>query len=490
MRPPFSPYLSLAVGGFVFACLVAYRAPWAGDLGLHAAVVDRLRQDPWRPADPMVEAHTDNPYNTPYTVLLGLAGRVTGLPGVDTLRLAAPLCFALVLYGLWRFVRIFSADRWAPAAALPLVLGLWGEGAPQWSGFLNLAGLPFILAYPSTVAFALTLCWWANLPQSFDRPTPGRWVLVGAFLGVVAIVHPFTAVAAAVGAVAFAAARLRSPRPVLFAGTVAAAVMLTWPYYSMIDVLLAAGDLDGIHRPLFTGPLRIYGPPLLLCLPALVLRLRREPFDPLAGMAALSLVVVVAGWATGHWALGRLLPVVMLPAQVALAVELTAAVRGWRSAGRVLNAMAGVWAVVAVLACGWGLHLQRHNALAVVRVDVPVTSFAERQSWITARVAAGDVLLLDLDRDEERWTARDLLGSGVLFVAPPWPDPTLPDAALRDADNREMLAAGTSEDRRRSLLRRYHVRWVLDSTGALRWPDAYTAEVVAGPGTNRLVRIA
>jgi hypothetical protein len=128
MRPPFSPYLSLAVGGFVFACLVAYRAPWAGDLGLHAAVVDRLRQDPWRPADPMVEAYTDNPYNTPYTVLLGLAGRVTGLSGVDTLRLAAPLCFALVLYGLWRFVRIFSADRWAPAAALPLVLGLWGKG--------------------------------------------------------------------------------------------------------------------------------------------------------------------------------------------------------------------------------------------------------------------------------------------------------------------------------------------------------------------------
>jgi hypothetical protein len=486
MRAVPSPYLPLSAIGILFACLVAYRAPWAGDFGLHAAVVERLRQDLWHPADPMVRAYTDNPYNTPYTVLLGLIARVTGLSAVDTLRLAAPLCFALLLVGLYRFVRIFSADRWAPVVALPLVLVLWGEGAPTWSGFANLAGLPLILAYPSTVALALTLCWWAYLWRSFDRPAPGRWALAGAFLGAVAVVHPFTAVEAAVGAAALALSRVRSLRalPVLTGAGVAAGVTLAWPYSSMTEVLLAVGDLDAIHRPLYTRALRTYGPPLLLCLPALVLRLRRDPADPLAAMVALSLAVAGFGWATGHWALGRMWPVVMISAQVALAVELTAALRGRRLA------LPGAWALVTVLACGWGLRLHGDNALAVVRVDAPVTSFAERQAWITARVAPDDVLLLDLDDDEQRWTARDLIGDGVRFVAPPWPDPTLPDAAQRHTDNRTMLSATAAEDRRRELLARYGVRWVLDGDGTLRWADAYALEVVPGPGPTRLIRVA
>jgi alpha-1,6-mannosyltransferase len=368
--------------------------------------------------------------------------------------------------------------------ALPLVLLLWGDAAPTWSGFANLAGLPLILAYPSTVALALTLCWWAYLWHSFDHARAGRWALVGAWLGVVAIVHPFTAVAAAVGAAAVTLTRLRSlrPLPVLAALTVAAVVVLAWPYSSVIEVALAAGDLDGIHRPLYSGALRTYGPPLLLCLPALVLRLRRDPLDPLVAMAGLALAVVGAGWATGHWALGRMWPVVLIAAQVALAVELTGAVRDR------FRVLVGAWTVVTVAACGWGLYLHHDNALAVVRIDVPVTSFADRHAWITGRVGPGDVLLLDLDDDAELWTARDLIGSGVRFVAPPWPDPTLPDTARRHADNREMLAAGTPEDRRRELLARYEVRWVLDSTGTRQWAGAL--DVVDSPGPARLIRVA
>ncbi|GAA0938817.1 hypothetical protein [Virgisporangium aurantiacum] len=485
MRPALvpAPYLPVAAGGFLFACLVAYRAPWAGDFGLHAAVVDELRQHLWRPADPMVRAHTGNPYNTPYTVLLGLVGLLTGLSGVDTLRLAAPVCFALLLFGLHRFVRVFSASPWAPAVALPMVLLLWGEAAPTWSGFVNLAGLPLIVAYPSTVALALTLCWWAYLWHTFDRPTPGRWAAAGGFLGVVAIVHPFTAVAAVLGAVALALSRLRSlrPVPVLAAVAVAAAVVLAWPYSNVIEVALAAGDLDGVHRPLYSGVLRTYGPPLLLGLPALVLRLRRDPLDPLAAMVALALAVVGAGWVSGHWALGRMWPVVLIAVQVAVAVELVAALRGR------FRVLAGAWTVLVVAACCWSVHLQHANALAVARVDKPVTAFADRHSWITGRVGAGEVLLLDLDAEDTLWTARDLLGSGVRFVAPPWPDPTLPDAARRRADNRELLAAGTAEDRRHELLTRYDVRWVLDSAGTLSWPVAL--ETVAGPGPARLIRL-
>lgn len=489
-----APYLPVAAAGFLFAGLVAYRAPWAGDFGLHAAVVDELRQHLWQPADPMVRAHTDNPYNTPYTVLLGLVGWLTGLSGVDTLRLAAPVCFALLLFGLYRFVRVFSASPWAPVVALPLMLLLWGEAAPTWSGFLNLAGLPLILAYPSTVALGLTLCWWAYLWHAFDRPAPGRWAVVGGFLAAIAIVHPFTAVAAVLGAVALALPRLRSLRAVpvpaavtavavaaTVAVTVAAAVVLAWPYSNVIEVARAAGDLDGIHRPLYSGALRTYGPPLLLSLPALGMRLRRDPLDPLAAMVALALAVVGAGWASGHWALGRMWPVVLIAVQVAVAVELVAALRGR------FRTPAVAWAVLVVAACGWSVHLQHANALAVARLDRPVTAFADRHTWITDRIGAGEVLLLDLDAEDPLWTARDLLGSGVRFVAPPWPDPTLPDAARRHADNRELLAAGTADDRRRDLLTRYDVHWVLDSTGTLSWPVAL--ETVAGPGPARLIRL-
>lgn len=500
VRAPLPPYLIVSAAGVLSAALVAYRAPWAGDFGLHAATVERLREDLWRPADPMVRAHTGHPYNTPYTVLLGLVSLVTGRSGTDTLRLAAPVCFGLLLYGLCRFVRIFSADRWAPVAALPLVLALWGEGAPAWSGFLNLAGLPLILAYPSTVALAAALCWWAYLWRCLDRPSPGRWAVAGALLGGLAVVHPFTAVEAAAGAAALMLRR-RPGLPALTGVAAAAAVVLAWPYTSMLDVLLAAGDLDGIHRPLYSGVLRVYGPPLLLCLPALAVRLRRDPLDPLAAMTGVTLALAGAGWVTGHWALGRMWPVVMIAAPVALAVELLAALRagfrgGFRSglgggtAGPVRAVLAGAWALVTVAGAGWGGYLQRDHTLAAVGAGGPVMSFTQRHAWITGRVAAGDVLLLDLDDERQRWTARDLIGSGVQFVAPPWPHPSLPDAALRHADNRELLADGTPGQRRLALLRRYDVRWVLDVTGTRGWLDAAAIEVVAGPAPSRLVRVA
>jgi hypothetical protein len=495
-----SPYLVVSLAAVAYACLAAYRQPWKNDFGMHAAVVERLRQDLLQPADPMVDAETQSPYFTPYTVVLGLIARLTGWSGITTLSVLTPVCVALVLYGLYRFVRVVTDNRWAPVVALVLLLLLWGENPPAWSGFLDLRGLPQIIPYPSTVALGITLLWWAYLAEALDRPQLRRWLVLGGLFGVIIVVHSFTAVGAALGAAALGLYRLRALRPHLIGLALAATltVVFAWPYYSVIDVMRATGDLNPIHKSLYIGALRTYGVPLALCVPALVMRIRRNRLDPLAWLFIFAFAVVLTGGITENWALGRVWPIVMVGAQVALAVELVSLTAGlWPTlntrpgpgTSRWPDLLIGGWVALTVVACAWGFSIQRDSFVDVLRLDKPVTAFSDRAPWITDRVAPGDTVLADGLVTEQRWLSRDLIGHGILFVAPPWPDPTLVDEGARQGAVRELIASETPEPRRRELLDRYHVRWIVDTHNSLRWADAYAVEVVAGPDKQRLLRL-
>ena len=206
-----SPYLVCATLAVVGAVALSLRQPWGADFGLHVAAVGRLRDDLLDPANPMVDSPEGGPYSTPYTVALALVARLTGIPVAVVLSAAGPVNLALLLYGLRRVVALFGSDRWTPVVALAFVPLLWGTDAPRWSGFPNLRGLPLILPYPGTLGLALLLLGWAALARALAAGTPGRWVPVGLLGGVLVLVHPFTALGAALGAFALSVPRLRRP---------------------------------------------------------------------------------------------------------------------------------------------------------------------------------------------------------------------------------------------------------------------------------------
>ncbi|MFB8143780.1 hypothetical protein [Streptomyces parvus] len=232
-----SPYLVL--GGLLWAVLsaAAWQAPLCCEAGLQAAVVERLRVNLLHPAFPMTDLPAvASAHYSPYALLQGLAARATGLSGPSVVALAASVNLLLLLGGIGRLTRLLTPNRWVPVLLLvPLGLIHWADPA-RWSA-------------PTTFAVAVTLHVWAWTGRVAARvaepgdPAPGRtprWFEaagIGVLLGLVLLVHPQTAIGAAIGCLALIAFRTRTRiRPALwrwaFVAVCAVTVAALWPYYN------------------------------------------------------------------------------------------------------------------------------------------------------------------------------------------------------------------------------------------------------------------
>ncbi|MFF2845418.1 hypothetical protein ACFVT5_03675 [Streptomyces sp. NPDC058001] len=438
--------------------LVIVRLPWAGDLGMHAATLERLRHSLLDPGNPLVDADTPSPYYSPWTVLLGAFAKVTGLGTFTVLRIAAVVGLAVLVTGVWRFVRTLSAHRAAPAVAVLCVLLLWGTERFNWSGFPGLGSLALTVAYPSTFALGLAFHLWAGLRRAL-RIAASWWVFLGLGLlwAVVLLCHQFSGVVATFGALAMLlGARPWPGRAVwlrLAAGLVLGIVVLVgWPYYDFFALLRTGGGLDAIHRSLYRQVLPHLGLALLGVV-ALALRWRRDRRDPLVIFFALGAVVFVAGGVTGHYAWGRVLPAALIPAQVAAALEVfevsSLAVR--RAFGGVLCAALAVGAFAQSGTLGYVVPERVLPSVVAEKYQVPWVGYR----WITPWVRYGDVVMA------QTFPARQIPAYGGYTVAPGYPDVFLPDEGVRVRDRNLYYSPSASDGERGRVLREYGVRWVV-----------------------------
>ncbi|MEU6391376.1 hypothetical protein [Streptomyces sp. NPDC046939] len=465
----------------VLLVAVVVRLPWAGDLGVHAATVERLRHDLLDPGDPLVAADTPSPYYTPWTLLLGCAAKVTGLGVFVVLRGAALVSLAVLVAGVWSFTGTFlagAAGRWRRAAASALVLLsltlLWGTTLFDWSGFLGLDSLALTVSYPSTFALGAAFWLWALLRRASAW---AHFLAAGALWAVILLSHQFTGVVASLGAAAMVlGARPWPRRPAwtrLAAGLALGLLLLAlWPYYPFFD-LFGVGGLEEIHRSLYRDLLGRFWLAALVGGAALALRWWRDRRDPLVLFCLFGAVVFAAGGLSGHWSWGRVLPAVLIPAQVAAALEVFGAPRravragfGWAVAGALL---AGAWTQCGVL--GYVLPRSALPSAVAAKYWEPWRGY----HWITPWVKYGDVVLA------KKWPARQIPAYGPYTLAPGYPDFFLPDEEERLAAVRAYFAADTSAGRRAQVLRRYEVRWVV----------AYPGEVPrSARGAQGLERVA
>ncbi|MDX2408620.1 hypothetical protein NJO91_36630 [Streptomyces microflavus] len=261
-----SPYVLL--GGLLWAVLsaAAWQVPMCCEAGLNAAVVERLRSSLLHPSFPMTDLPAvASAHYSPYAVLQGLTARAGGLSGQFVLVLSAAVNLALLLTGIGRLARLLTPNRWVPVLALiPLALIHWADPG-RWSA-------------PSTFAVAVTLHLWAWTGNAVTRvPRPGsgrppgrapRWAEaagIGVLLGLVLLVHPPSALGAALGVVALIAVRQRTRiRPTVrrwaVAGLCAAAVAAVWPYYNGLTARPAPSSAGATSRP-ETGGAPVTGEP-------------------------------------------------------------------------------------------------------------------------------------------------------------------------------------------------------------------------------------
>lgn len=459
--------------GFLFwlvMSLAYWRVPLCCDAGQHAAVVERLKDDLLNPRHPMADLPgAGSPYYSPFALAQGVVARLTGLGGWEVLKLAGPLNLLVLLTGIGRFVRVLTPRPWAPVLALAAMTLLWGVERAWWSGYLNLMSMTGNLSYPS--AFAIGLAFWAwaltgawardaaavrYVGPGGLRPLPG-YAALGVLYGLILLVHPITAVAAALGAVALVAGWQRGWSWAVAArwaltGAVALLVAACWPYF---DVLALAGDgsVDGMHRRLYLDLAGQFGL-ALLGLPVLWLRARRTSWrDPLVLMFGLHCLVVAYGWVSGHYTYGRVLGLTLVPLQFALAVELAAA-RPWPVWRRVLGGAAAAGACAGFLTV---------HAGAVVPPAADPVGFEQppdwpSYDWAARYVGPGEVVITD-----GYHAVHALAGYGPNLAAPAWPDAALDERErLRRADDvRAYLDPGSTRAERAAVVRRYHARWLL-----------------------------
>ncbi|MBA8944169.1 hypothetical protein ACWDY7_34295 [Streptomyces calvus] len=483
-RPALGGFLAPAVAGLVLVllALTVVRLPWAGDLGMHAATVQRLRHSPLDPGNPLVDADTPSPYYSPWTLLLGTVARLTGLPVFAVLRLAAAAALVLLVTGVWRYVRTLSAHRAAPALALLSLLLLWGTTPFLWSGFLGLHSLALTVAYPSTFTLGLAFHFWAWLTRALRGAAGwGVWPALGVLWAVILLCHQFSGAVATVGAAA-AFVGARPGRAVLLRAATAlpaaVAVLWAWPYYDFFALTGAGDGLESIHRVLYGHPVARYGL-VLLGVAALVPRWRRDHRDPLVVFFVLGTLLVSAGWLSGHYTWGRALSAAVIPAQLAVALEAFAAVR------RRSRACWAALLTAALLLGGWAQagavgYVVPRSALPQVLEDRYRPPWPGYR-WITPYVHYGDVVMA------EGRPARQIPAYGPYTVAPGYPDFFLPDERRRTAVTGRYFAERTPPSERRRMEREYGVRWVVDRTGAL--DDTGLRAVARGPDGQVLYRV-
>ncbi|MFI1165411.1 hypothetical protein ACH4UM_17815 [Streptomyces sp. NPDC020801] len=461
---------------------VIVRLPWAGDLGMHAATIERLRHSLLHPGNPLVDADTPSPYYSPWMLLLGCVARATGLSVFIVLRFAALAGLTLLVTGVWRYVRTLSRHPAAPAlAALSLVL-LWGTAVINWSGFLSFNSLALTVSYPSVFALGLTFHHWAWLTRALRVPAGWAvWLGLGALWALILLCHQFTGVVDTLGGLAAVIAarppRWLWPRPAAGAA-LGLLVLWLWPYYDFFALFSSGGGLEEVHRALYTHLSGRYWL-ALLGVAALFLRWRRDRWDPLAIFFVLGALVCAAGFAVGHYSWGRALPAALIPAQLAAALEV---VQGGRRAVRLRWAwvLSGALAVGAWTQAGAVGYVVGRAALP----DALAANYTPPWAgyyWITPYVKYGEVVMA---RD---FPACLIPAYGPYTVAPGYPDFFLPDESQRETAVQRYYTRGTPRAVRRDILRTYDVRWVVD-TGQLP-PDPALRPVAHGPNGQVLYAV-
>ena len=499
-RPPVVPGKTWRWGGRLIAApLVAYvilcalllgmlamtarNGEWISDSWIHTATISEVARHPWHPLEPLTGEAVSFPYYSPWAMAAGWLLRLTGLSVFTVLTLSGLASTAAFLVAWYRLVRALSDAPWAPLFCLLGLLLLWGTGQWYWSGFPSLGTLSVGFTWPSVLAAALWFeLWRAALRLGDIGPVP----LVVAFLvlpGLILLIHPFTAVVAAISVAATLVGQWSARRPRVLGAAVLAVLSgllaSAWPWMDL-RTLTNSGDFDGIHALLYGwGRFPMRWVLVALTVPALLVRLRRNHLDPLAWTSAGCGAGVLVGGVTREWSLGRLGTGIAIPGFLALGVLLAECV-GQRDllsppARRMFQGLAALSCVALVIGA-WA------NAWALARAvpDAGTRARAERltraaapylpTSWLAPYVHEGDVAVTN------NWQLRRQLPTyGVRTVQLPWPSPAVPDAVARTRAENAIMAPRTPARTRERLLESYDVRWVV-------WTSSAKAPLWSAPG--------
>lgn len=386
------------------------------DIWEHAAAVRELMARPFSPRHPSLALDAPHQLFTPYHLAVALFGRLLSLDVTTAMSVAGIANLVLVLVGLRMFVRRLSARPGVAALTLVFTLFVWGGEPWSYSGFLHSRALWLVLAYPATFATGLALVALALFMRYQDRDEPALLPLVSAMGATIAIAHQVEALVLYGLAAAFVLARPAAPprarQAALLAGTIAASavVALGWPYFSLWDLSFATANepfrsaISHENLPMYIDS---WGRTWLatLAVPFLVVRLRRNPLDPIVAGLVVCVGLYAFGWHAQQYLLGRTIAMVVLLLHLTLADAVVEAAAAARRIGPTADALRR-WLFVSVAALVvFGANLLRQPTMQAIpfamalpdRVALDDNSLLPLRAYrfLARRVGAGDIVLAE-----------------------------------------------------------------------------------------------
>jgi hypothetical protein len=437
---------------------------WASpDFWFHLAAVREFAHSLLHPGNPLVVGNAGDPYLSPYTFALGAIVRATGIDAVDALAVAGLVNLVLLLTALRRFVMTVSNAEFAPLLTLIFTLTAWGFTTWRWSGFFSLNSLGTVLPLSSTFASAVGLFTVTAICSWLRDGRVWRLVLIGALAPLVLLSHPITGMWIALVGAAFVISEMKASnmsRVLALGGVVAAGglVALLWPFASIWQTLVKSKSFDGSNQAVY----RSVATRTVLALPgfvALTGRFLRRHRDPLALAAAFNLVMYVGGYLSGHEALGRVLPGIVLMAHVALAVWIAELIPQWSRISMTTRCAVSALVIVVV---GVGAVTTASGAIRAVPRDALPARFAN-DARLASLVEPYEVLPTLIGR-EDVVVASHRLAIGVAassgkVLSPPTAASFVDDVARRARITATLLSPLTPPSEFRRLVQRHGVEW-------------------------------
>ncbi len=446
-------YLLLGAALFVLLLEHSWTDAWLGDFWIYVATVEELAESPFHPRNPLFGNDYAFAFLSPYTWALGIASRLTGLGSFEVLVVQGLVNLALLLGALYAFVATWLHRRSAAFYALLFVLFLWGRDPWMFSSFFHLRSLAFVLPYPSTFAAALALASLAAFPR-FARSGSNAWAAFAVpVTAVLWIIHPVSGLFLWMGLIAWS---LGAPRPrrhwvaLALAFGAGLGLAFAWPLCPLADLWFRQVGL--VHQgndAMYSDPLHRVAPALLGA-PWLLLRLKRNPRDPLALLALGLAGLITYGGLFGKWSYGRLISHAVLLLQVTLA-DASAALEerlGQLRGGAVSRHLPAPAIAALLVGVSWA---------SVVRptLDEGWRGNPRWLSFLKGEVEHYDVVLTNLDTC---WYVPAFSGK---VVAYPMQLPFVPDRAQRLHDVARFFERGVPPPERLDIIERYDVKYVL-----------------------------
>jgi len=434
------------------------------DFWLYSAAVKEFASRPLHPLHPILAGGGADPYMNPYTFVLGIVSRESGLDTVDVLAVAGMCNLAALLTGIWVFTRAVSSKPLAPTLVLVFTLTAWGWAPWRWSGYFNLNSIGSGLPLGSTFASALGLFVLAVFIRWLQT---GRWqqlAFVAAGYSVVLLSHQLTGLWVGLVGLGFAVGQphrwtFPSVRNLVLALGIMATLLLSWPFYSIARLVTSAAGYDSFNAGTYRGVIMRSA----LATPGLVImcaRLRHNRRDPL-GLASIAvLAVFVAGWITRHDSYGRVFPGLILTLHIAMADWLADRLhaRQRMKPDQRLVALASSLVVVAGIAgtaTGWIRGVPRALLPAGVADDQRLRSQIEPYTRFGDLIDQGVTVAAPTD------IALAVAGGGAKLIGAPVPTPFVDSNDLRVTDMAAIVDPTTTGAIRIALLAKYGCRWLV-----------------------------